>query len=73
MNEIYVLLLSETGPSAASHKEVMKLRRDNQNLSEENNLLKLKIDILLDMVGITLFKYSICVFHLNDFWPSNGP
>lgn len=42
--------VSETGPSAASHKEVMKLRRDNQNLSEENNLLKLKIDILLDMV-----------------------
>ena len=47
----FCLLLSETGPSAASHKEVMKLRRDNQNLSEENNLLKLKIDILLDMVG----------------------
>lgn len=47
---IYFKNVSETGPSAASHKEVMKLRRDNQNLSEENNLLKLKIDILLDMV-----------------------
>ena len=32
----------------------MKLRKDNQNLSEENNLLKLKIDILLDMVMIVL-------------------
>ena len=28
----------------------MKLRKDNQNLSEENNFLKLKVDILLDMV-----------------------
>ena len=47
-------VFSETGPNAASHKEVMKLRRDNQNLVEENNMLKLKIDILLDMVCVRI-------------------
>ena len=40
----------ESGPNAASHKEVMKLRKENQGLTEENNFLKLKVDILLDMV-----------------------
>jgi hypothetical protein len=43
---------SETGGGGASHKEVMKLRKENQQISEENNLLKLKIDILLDMASI---------------------
>ena len=42
---------SESGPNAASHKEVMKLRKDNQVLREENNFLKLKVDLILDMVN----------------------
>lgn len=45
--------IAESGAGGASHKEVMKLRKQNQLLSEENNLLKLKIDVLLDMVGQT--------------------
>ncbi|KAH3871874.1 protein chibby homolog 1-like [Dreissena polymorpha] len=45
--------IQESGPNAASHKEVMKLRKDNQNLTEENNLLKLKIDLLLDILAET--------------------
>ncbi|XP_076075064.1 protein chibby homolog 1-like isoform X1 [Mytilus galloprovincialis] len=44
--------IQETGGGGgASHKEVMKLRKENQQVSEENNLLKLKIDILLDMLA----------------------
>ena len=43
--------VQETGGGGASHKEVMKLRKENQQISEENNLLKLKIDILLDMLA----------------------
>ena len=45
-----LVCFAESGPNAASHKEVMKLRKDNQILTEENNFLKLKVDILLDMV-----------------------
>lgn len=39
------------GGTGASHKEVTRLRKQNQQLQEENNLLKLKLDILLDMVS----------------------
>ncbi|XP_062576803.1 protein chibby homolog 1-like [Saccostrea cucullata] len=53
--------MAESGPGGASHKEVMKLRKQNQLLSEENNLLKLKIDVLLDMVSCFRFIYSYCV------------
>ena len=47
-------VILESGQGGASHKEVMKLRKQNQLLSEENNLLKLKIDVLLDMVNISI-------------------
>lgn len=55
----FILYTTDSGTGGASHKEVMKLRRENQTLHEENNLLKLKVDILLDMVCSThqTFKY----------------
>lgn len=41
----------ETGISAGvDRREAQRLRRRNQQLEEENNLLRLKVDILLDMV-----------------------
>ena len=57
---VYFCLFTESGPNAASHKEVMKLRKDNQILTEENNFLKLKVDLLLDMVNKHI-KFS-CFF-----------
>lgn len=41
---------TETG-SSVPHREVVKLRKDNQKILDENNMLKLKIDILLDMLA----------------------
>ncbi|XP_039249143.1 protein chibby homolog 1-like [Styela clava] len=41
---------ADTG-SSLPQREVVKLRKDNQKLLEENNMLKLKIDILLDMLS----------------------
>lgn len=35
-----------------SNREVARLRQQNQVLLEENNLLKLKVELLLDMVNI---------------------
>lgn len=55
--------VQESGPNAASHKEVMKLRKENQGLTEENNFLKLKVDILLDMLAETS---AISHFHENE-------
>ncbi|KAL3875515.1 hypothetical protein ACJMK2_033461 [Sinanodonta woodiana] len=55
--------VQDAGPGASSHKEVMKLRRDNQHLQEENNLLKLKLELLLDMLAETS---AISHYHENE-------
>lgn len=45
------VLPPETGISGGvDRREAQRLRRRNQQLEEENNLLRLKVDILLDMV-----------------------
>ncbi|XP_009215556.1 protein chibby homolog 1 isoform X1 [Papio anubis] len=44
--------IAETGVSGGvDRREVQRLRRRNQQLEEENNLLRLKVDILLDMLS----------------------
>ncbi|XP_054097497.2 protein chibby homolog 1 isoform X2 [Callithrix jacchus] len=44
--------IAETGVSGGvDRREVQRLRRRNQQLEEENNLLRLKVDILLDMTS----------------------
>ena len=46
-------------------KEVVHLRKQNTKLQEENNLLKYKVEILLDMVSTCphthFLNYFICV------------
>ncbi|XP_050021765.1 protein chibby homolog 1 [Alexandromys fortis] len=37
-------------------RETQRLRKRNQQLEEENNLLRLKVDILLDMVSKAIWK-----------------
>eukprot|EP00062_Callorhinchus_milii_P025383 gi/632986308/ref/XP_007910164.1/ PREDICTED: protein chibby homolog 1 [Callorhinchus milii] len=45
--------MSETVGGNGAQKEVQRLRKRNLQLEEENNLLQLKIDILLDMLSET--------------------
>ncbi len=41
------------GPGAGpSQKDIVRLKKQNQGLMEENYLLKVKIDVLLDMVRL---------------------
>ncbi|NP_001405602.1 protein chibby homolog 1 isoform 2 [Mus musculus] len=42
-------------------RETQRLRKRNQQLEEENNLLRLKVDILLDMLSETTAES-----HLKD-------
>lgn len=42
---------SESGGNV-SGKEVQRLKKRNLQLEEENNLLRLKIEVLLDMVSV---------------------
>ncbi|CAK8684929.1 protein chibby homolog 1-like [Clavelina lepadiformis] len=44
---------SESGVGGVPHKEMIKLKKENTRIIEENNMLKLKIDILLDMLAET--------------------
>ena len=44
------LYISDSSGGGVSQREFVKLRKQNQSLKEENNLLKLKMEILLDMV-----------------------
>lgn len=41
----------EIGSFTGDRREMQRLRKRNQQLEEENNLLRLKVDILLDMVS----------------------
>ncbi|GFG31258.1 hypothetical protein Cfor_03263 [Coptotermes formosanus] len=51
----------ETGPVSGTHKENLKLRQYVQHLQDENSLLKLKFEVLLDMVlDMLLYHMSNC-------------
>ncbi|NXY91258.1 CBY1 protein, partial [Alcedo cyanopectus] len=45
--------VAESGSFTGNHRETQRLRKRNQQLEEENNLLRLKVDILLDMLAET--------------------
>ena len=50
------------GSGTGSQRNLMNLQQENHHLHEENNLLKLKLEILLDMVrGLTHWA-------LGAFW-----
>lgn len=48
--ESNLVLGIETGSGAGSSREVVRLRKQIQQLTEENNLLKFKNELLMDMV-----------------------
>ncbi|NXN92460.1 CBY1 protein, partial [Rhinopomastus cyanomelas] len=45
------LWVAESGNYMGDFREMQRLCKRNQQLEEENNLLRLKVDILLDMVS----------------------
>jgi len=54
-----------------SGKELNRVKQQNKQLKEENNLLKIKIDLLLDMVSRTRHSFLPCDAMLARYilWP----
>lgn len=47
---LFLCPLDSVISGGVDRRETQRLRKRNQQLEEENNLLRLKVDILLDMV-----------------------
>lgn len=47
----YLFCVTESGSGAESSREVVRLKKHIRELTEENNLLKFKNELLLDMVS----------------------
>ena len=59
---LLLTLISEGPGGGGNPRDLIKLKKQNQQLSEENNLLKVKIDVLLDMVS-----YFLCSLYRLQF------
>ena len=45
------LVHAESAGGVSNHREILHTKKENQHVSEENNMLKIKIELLLDMVS----------------------
>lgn len=57
--------ISESGGNVAG-KEVQRLKKRNLQLEEENNLLRLKIEVLLDMLSESTAETHLIQKELED-------
>ncbi|KAM8777971.1 protein chibby homolog 1 isoform 1-T3 [Rhynchonycteris naso] len=59
--------ITETRVSeGVDQREAQRLRKRNQQLKEENNILQLKVDILLDMFSETTAEFQIMKKELDE-------
>ena len=61
---ITVYIIYADGPKGTTNsREYVKLQRQNKQLLEENNLLKYKIELLLDMVSLgRIVTYRVILY-----------
>ncbi|XP_005039789.1 PREDICTED: protein chibby homolog 1 [Ficedula albicollis] len=63
--------VSESGSFTGDRRELQRLRKRNQQLEEENNLLRLKVEILLDMLSETTAESHLMEKELEELKQHN--
>ncbi|KAK9399921.1 protein chibby 1 [Crotalus adamanteus] len=58
--------ITESFGSSGDRRETQRLRKRNQQLEEENNLLRLKVDLLLDMLSETTAESHLMEKELEE-------
>ncbi|NXS56721.1 CBY1 protein, partial [Brachypteracias leptosomus] len=58
--------VAESGSFTGDRREMQRLLKRNQQLEEENNLLRLKVDILLDMLSETTAENHLMERELEE-------
>ncbi|KAJ1527252.1 hypothetical protein ONE63_008777 [Megalurothrips usitatus] len=64
--------IPESGPVSGKHKENEKLRLIIKRLEDENNMLKLKAEILLDMLTQTTAESHLQLKEIDKFKSAGG-
>ncbi|XP_072044058.1 protein chibby homolog 1-like [Amphiura filiformis] len=59
--------ITDSSSGGVSQREFIKLRKQNQSLQEENNLLKLKMEVLLDMLAETTAEKHLLEKDMGDY------
>ena len=66
MKFIMCFLLLESGAGGAGdHRELLKVRKQYLQLMEEHNLVKIKVELLLDMVSRTDQLLHLALHHFH--------
>lgn len=62
-------MFSESGTVSGTYKENVKLKKTVEQLEEENNLLRLKVELLLDMVShFFLLSINLVIIKCKFTW-----
>lgn len=56
MNYLLYTIYIASGINGNTHQELNKFKKNNKILEEENNMLKLKLEIILDMLTQTTLE-----------------
>jgi cell division protein FtsB len=68
MDRYKLIIFTESGKVGGTFKENERLKKEVKKLEEENNLLKIKFELLLDMViNRAIYKRIYKIYNIKSF------